>query len=239
MSSLAPLRHHTLDELFELCNRGFGASTGYMEEQRGNWSHLVASAGRMSHRVLELSALSGSELPALIGFLKTTPVLGFDYVSVHGPAKGWSGSSAELAARLRSDLPAYIDAVVLHPDSLEDVAPFVVLGDLPILENMDAFKPSARSVEELRPYFETLPKAGFCFDIAHARMNDPSMELGHELVEAFGDRLREVHLSSITDDGRHVPLTQADVEAFWPVLERCREVPWVLEAELPRDQKIA
>jgi hypothetical protein len=189
--------------------------------------------------VVELSALSGKELPTLIGFLDATPVLDFGYVSVHGPAKGWSGSSTELAARLRTDLPGYVDAVVLHPESLEEMTPFAVLGELLILENMDAFKSSARSVDELRPYFEALPEAGFCFDIAHARMNDPSMGLGHELVEIFGDRLREVHLSSITDDGRHVPLTQADVEMFWPVLERCRNVPWVLEAELPRGQKIA
>ena len=56
------------------------------------------------------------------------------------------------------------------------------------------------------------------------------MGLAHELLDAFADRLAEVHVSSIEPDGEHVPLRAADAEAFLPVLERCVGVPWVLEA---------
>jgi hypothetical protein len=50
------------------------------------------------------------------------------------------------------------------------------------------------------------------------------------LLDAFADRLAEVHISSIERDGEHVPLRAVDAEAFLPVLERCVGVPWVLEA---------
>lgn len=232
-------QYRTWQGLLNLCDRGFGVSTGYMEAERGDWSRLLSSAGTVSHQAVELSALSGRELPGLIRYLGGLADLGFGYVSVHGPAKGWSGSSADLALELSSALPAFVDAVVLHPETLDELKPFALLGDRLILENMDLLKRSARSVDELEPYFDALPEAGFCFDIAHAQMNDPSMELAHDLLDAFGGRLREVHLSSIASDGRHVPLTPADVDAFWPVLERCREVPWVLEAAPPELQKIA
>jgi hypothetical protein len=231
--SLAPHRNPTLEALLGLCEKGFGASTGYMEDERGNWSHLISSAESVSHQAIELSALSGGELPDLIAFLNKGPFLDFSYVSVHGPAKEWARSNGNLADVLSESLPGFVDAVVLHPESLEDLGSFSVLGPLLILENMDRHKRSARNVDELRPYFEKLPESGFCFDIAHAQMNDPSMRLAHDLLDAFGDRLRQVHLSSITEDGRHIPVTESDVQAFWPVLERCREVPWVLEAALP------
>jgi hypothetical protein len=95
---------------------------------------------------------------------------------------------------------------------------------------MDARKDDARTVAELARYFDALPDARFCFDVAHAQLNDPSLRLAHELLDAFGDRLAEVHVSSIEPDGDHVPLRAPDAEAFLPVLERCAGVPWVLEA---------
>lgn len=212
---------------------GVGASTGYMECDRGRWKQLVECAGTVSGEVVELSALSADELPDLIGFLAERHDLGFGYVSVHGPAKDWHGDLERLARSLDHELPSYVSAVVMHPDNLEDPAALRALGSRLILENMDALKTDARTVAELAPFFDVLPDAGFCFDIAHAQMIDPSMRLAHELLDAFGDRLREVHLSSILPDGTHVPLLGVDVEAYRPVLERCRNVPWILEAALP------
>jgi hypothetical protein len=118
----------------------------------------------------------------------------------------------------------------VHPETLGDPAAFADLGARLRLENMDTRKHDARTVEELGFYFEALPSARFCFDVAHAQLNDPSMRLAHDLLDAFADRLAEVHVSSIERDGEHVPLRAADAEAFLPVLARCTGVPWVLEA---------
>jgi hypothetical protein len=226
----------TVSEIEELLgtNGGLvGASTGYMVGARGDWPRLVAAAESCSLDVVELSALSAHELPGLTRFLlEEADELPFAHVSVHGPSKGWRGTPDELAAALVA-LPQQIDGIVMHPETLGDPAAFARLGERLRLENMDTRKPDARTTEELARYFAALPAARFCFDIAHAQLHDPGMGLAHELLDAFGDRLVEVHVSSIEPGGEHVPLRTEDAEAFAPVLERCVGVPWVLEAALP------
>ena len=51
------------------------------------------------------------------------------------------------------------------------------------------------------------------------------MNTAHELLDRGGGRLRQVHLSSLDDDGHHVPMTEGDESLFAPVLDRCRDVP--------------
>lgn len=206
-----------------------GPSTGYMVGARGDWPRLVTAAETCSLDVVELSALSGRELPGLLAFLRDAGSLPFGHVSVHGPSKGWGGSPAALATALAA-IPAQIDGIVLHPETLGDPAAFADLGPRLRLENMDTRKDDARTVAELTRFFELLPDARFCFDVAHAQLHDASMRLAHELLDAFADRLAEVHVSSIEPAGEHVPLRAEDAEAFLPVLERCVGVPWVLEA---------
>jgi len=216
-------------ELLELNAGLVGPSTGYMVGARGDWPRLVAAAETCSMDVVELSALSARELPSLLRFLADAGELPFGHVSVHGPSKGWEGTPAALATALGA-IPAQVDGIVMHPETLGDADAFADLGERLRLENMDTRKPDARTVAELSQYFEALPAARFCFDVAHAQLNDPSMRLAHELLDAFADRLAEVHVSSIERDGEHVPLRAADAELFLPVLARCTGVPWVLEA---------
>lgn len=220
-----------VDELLGLNAGLVGPSTGYMVGARGDWPRLVAAAETCSLDVVELSALSAHELPGLLAFLRDAASAGlpFEHVSVHGPSKGWEGTPAALAAAL-GGVPSFVDGIVLHPETLGDVAAFADLGERLRLENMDTRKEDARTVSELAVFFDALPAARFCFDVAHAQLHDPSMGLAHELLDAFGSRLAEVHVSSILPDGDHVPLRAADAETFLPVLERCVGVPWVLEA---------
>jgi hypothetical protein len=222
-----------IDELIALNAGLVGASTGYMVGARGDWPRLVAAAEALSHDVVELSALGAAELPGLLAFLADTDALDFAHVSVHGPSKGWADVPAALAAQLAT-LPAQVAGIVMHPETLGDPGAFAPLGERLWLENMDVRKPDARTPAELACFFAALPHARFCFDVAHAQLHDPSMALAHELLDAFGERLAEVHLSSITSSGAHVPLRPEDAEAFAPVLARCTGVPWVLEAPLPQ-----
>lgn len=231
----------TMPEIEELLGRNaglVGASTGYMADARGDWPRLVARAHELSSDAVELSALCADELPGLAAFLTgahddgVAPELPFAHVSVHGPSKGWPGTPQALARTLTA-LPAEVDGIVMHPETLGDPAAFALLGGRLRLENMDTRKPDGRSVAELERYFALLPEARFCLDVAHAWLHDPTMALAHDLLDAFGDRLVEVHLSSIDADGRHVPLHPADAAAFAPVLDCCVGVPWLLEAPLP------
>ena len=100
-----------------------------------------------------------------------------------------------LAAAL-ADLPPVVDAIVLHPDTLTEPEAYRALGRRAVLENMDARKSAGTTVAELEALFELLPEAGFCLDVAHVWSLDPTMALGHELLDAFRLRLTHVHVSS-------------------------------------------
>lgn len=211
-------RHHPL-----------GASTGYMADERGNWLRQIELAWEVSPFAIELSALSEPELPSLTEFLASGQSLPFRYISIHGPSKNLQGDERKLASEL-AKLTPFADAIVMHPDTIEDPSNFRLLGYKLLLENMDARKNSGRTREELGPLFSELPEAGFCFDVPHAWSVDPTMEVASQLLDSFGRRLRHVHLSSLSKDLHHVPLTVEDEIRFRSTLERCLDVPWIFEA---------
>ncbi len=155
----------------------------------------------------------------------------FRYVSVHAPVKNRELDEAATVTML-ADLPLWVRSVVAHPDALSEVGRYRDLGTRLVLENMDDRKITGRVADELEKLFEELPAAGFCLDVAHVRSVDPTMDAAHELLDRFRSRLRHVHLSSL-DDGRHVPVTEDDEDRFAGVLDRCRDVPWILEALPP------
>jgi hypothetical protein len=205
-----------------------GASTGYMADARGHWPELVQEALEVSPWTAELAALGEEELPGLLGYLGENPVLPFRYLSVHAPVKGRMLAEHDLVAALAA-LPASVDAIVVHPDLMEEPARYAAIGRRLVIENMDDRKPRGRTADELAPLFAALPGAGLCLDVAHAGAVDPDMAVAEELLDRFGRRLRHIHLSSL-EDGVHTPLTEEDEHRFEPVLRRCLDVPWILEA---------
>lgn len=206
-----------------------GLSTGALAEQRGDWPALIEAARDLSGAAVELAALSAHELPGLTAFLDEDPWLPFRFVSVHAPTKGLEAGDHALAAAL-ADLPPVVDTIVLHPDTLAEPEAYRALGRRAVLENMDARKSAGTTVSELEALFELLPEAGFCLDVAHVWSLDPTMALGHELLDAFRLRLTHVHVSSVTPACVHVALSAAHEALFGDVLERCVDVPWILEA---------
>jgi hypothetical protein len=207
-----------------------GASTGIVG-RGSDWCALVRDACRVSSHAVELAALDGAELPSLMAFLADRPRLPFRYVSVHAPVKNVRQPDAARAAELAL-LPLSVRSIVVHPDLIEDPAPYRALGRRLVIENMDDRKAAGQTAADLSALFEALPEAGFCLDVAHAHTVDPSMTVAAELLDRFRGRLREVHLSSIRD-GAHVELTPEDEALFTPLLGRCRDVPWILEALPP------
>jgi hypothetical protein len=151
---------------------------------------------------------------------------------VHGPSKSLTLDEDDLGALL-ADLPMAVDVVVLHPDTINRPEAYERLGWRLVIENMDERKRYGQHPDDLEALFDALPDAGFCFDIAHAWSVDPTMELATELLDRFRARLRHVHLSSLDDTGRHITLTAEHEELFTPVLDRCRDVPWIFEAPAP------
>lgn len=208
-----------------------GASTGFLRDGADDWDVLLERARLISPFAAELAALSERELPSLLAYLTSRDTVPFHYISVHAPSKHRQLSEPELVAFL-AELPPYVDAIVAHPDVLEDPAAYRPLGARLVLENMDTRKATGRTADELAFYFTALPEAGLCLDVAHARDVDASLADAHDLLDRFGARLRHLHVSSLDADGHHVSLRPADEEAFESLLRRCRDVPWILEAPL-------
>jgi hypothetical protein len=220
-----------LDSPSDLLSRHLtvGCSTGFMRDERGDWPALVDRAAGMSTLAVEFSALSEDELPGLVDFLRMGPSLPFDYVSVHAPSKSLVLSEHE-RVDLLLELPPYVQAIVVHPDTLESFAEWGRLERRLVIENMDRRKSGGQTADELEAVFAALPHAGLCFDIAHAKHVDPSLAEGAEILDRFAFRLRHVHLSSLDEGGHHVSLTEVDERLFESLLGRCRDVPWILEA---------
>ena len=106
------------------------------------------------------------------------------------------------------------------------------LGRRLSLESMDPRKPVGQTAGNLEPWFDALPEARLCLDVAHAQAVDPSLEVGHELLARYSSRLSPVHLSSLDAQHHHVPLTDEDIARSARLLARCGDVPWILEAPL-------
>lgn len=208
-----------------------GASTGFLRDGCSDWDVLVERACLVSPFAAELAALSEPELPSLVTYLAGRDPLPFRYLSVHAPSKQRRLPERELVALL-AQLPPQVRAIVVHPDVVVDPSAYRPLGSRLVLENMDARKADGRTADELERCFAALPDAGLCLDVAHAMDVDPSLDGAHEILDRFGCRLRHLHVSSLDDDGHHVALRGGDEEAYAPLLRRCRDVPWILEAPL-------
>lgn len=215
-----------------------GVSTGWLAaaqreagEPAPDWAVLAGRARRQGTAAVELAALSEPELPELIDWLCERPSLPFTYVSVHAPSKHRALSEPELVALL-ARVALQVDAIVLHPDVIADHAEWRRLGRALVLENMDPRKADGQTAPSLARHFELLPEAGLCFDVAHAFAIDPTLAVGHEILDAFGDRLRHLHVSALDGAHHHVALHAADERLIAPLLARCRDVPWILEAPL-------
>lgn len=213
----------------------YGISTWYVGGSQGRgWKDVVDAAHTFSPGAIELPSLYMPTLDGLQQYLRTPHGRGenqaiFSYMSVHGPEREID-HEARLIDLLQG-LPPQIASVVMHPGALDDVPAWGRLGGRLLIENMDCRPRIGKTVEELEPFFAALPMAGFCLDVGHVHSIDPSMELASDLLDAFGDRLRQVHVSHVDPvGGVHGSIRHTDIEAYLPILKQCMQVPWILEA---------
>jgi len=179
--------------------------------------------------VVELSALREAELAPLAAAIDALDLSQFKYVSIHAPSRFDPGNERQIVETLlafsRRGWP-----VVVHPDTISVPSLWRPLGELLCIENMDTRKSIGRSAEELRQVFDDLPAASFCFDIGHARQFDSTMTEAYLLLTAFGERLKQVHVSEVNTNGKHDVLSYTSIRAFREVAHLIpREIPLILE----------
>ena len=164
---------------------------------------------------------------------------GFRYVSVHAPI--YRGADmreqyiASLAAIEKKHKEIGFDAVVVHP-SLDTDWEMHRQFDLPyVIENMDSRKTTCKNVTDMRLAFESFD-VPFVLDVNHVYSNDTSMQLADNLLDAFGDRLCEVHLSGYTTF--HDPLYVTQQREILDVVPRRKDLPIIIESVVDNEEDL-
>ena len=148
-----------------------GFSTGAVA--RGDFEPALALLGATSMTAVELSALRFGELPGLISALPHLDLRQYSYVSIHAPSSFPEANEENVVGLLES--VAANQPIILHPDAIFDFGIWQGLGSRVAIENMDRRKEVGRSAEELSYFFEKLPEARLCLDLAHAHQVDRTM----------------------------------------------------------------
>jgi hypothetical protein len=208
--------------------RPIGFSTGAIA--RGDFQQALAIIGELGVNAVELSALREIELLPLIGALDTLDLQKFKYISFHAPSRLDLMSEEQLVDYLQIVAAKQIPLIV-HPDVIKSPPLWESLGEFLCLENMDKRKPIGRSVRELDVFFALFPAATFCLDIGHAHQCDPSMFECFAMIEAFHNRLRQIHLSQVNTNSRHETVSYSALIAFQKVIPFLpNHTPVILEA---------
>jgi hypothetical protein len=123
--------------------------------------------------------------------------------------------------------------IIVHPDAIHIPSKWARFGDLLYIENMDKRKPIGQTAANLAEIFRFLPQASFCFDIGHARQVDPTMSEAAAILQSYGERLRQLHISEVNSQSQHDALSFESVLAFRRVAHLIPEsVPVIVESRV-------
>jgi hypothetical protein len=207
--------------------RPMGFSSGALA--KGDFRRGVALQESVDFTAVEISALREPELEPLVAAARDLSLGKFQYVSFHAPSAFKVLREEEvvtLLARLPETWP-----VVVHPDLIDHPEIWATLGSRLCLENMDLRKRTGRTVDEMQAAFDALPDAGFCLDLGHARQIDPTMATAISMLQKFGSRLRQLHVSEVGTFGEHRRLGFLAKTAFRRVARLVpNDIPVILES---------
>ena len=214
--------------------RPIGFSTGALA--LGDFERALRMLRGRAVEVVELSALRERELAPLVDSAARLGLEQFRHVAVHAPSRIAPGHEPAVVEQLAS-LAARGWPVVLHPDAVSDWALWRPLGAALLVENMDRRKATGRTADELAAALDRVPEAGLCLDVGHAHQQDPTMAGARLILERFGARLREVHLSHVTSSSAHERLSRDALLAARAVAALIPEqIPIVLETPVTEEQ---
>lgn len=207
--------------------RSIGFSTGSLA--RSDFRGALALLAGTSADAIELSAFGQGELEPLVSSVDSLDLSRFHHISVHAPGKFPPSDEPKIAELLTAFMTRGWP-VIIHPNSMYDIARWQVFGNLLCIENMDKRKPLGRTVEELQRLFDRLPDASLCLDLGHARQFDSSMTEAYRILRAFGSRLRQLHVSEVNTQSKHARVSPGAADDFREVAHLIpNHVPVILE----------
>jgi hypothetical protein len=185
---------------------------------------------------IELSALRLHEVEPLLRAIPNMDLNRYSYISFHAPSSFPAEEEAPLVAALTQFVPKEWP-IVLHPDTIHEAGLWSALGNRVAIENMDRRKSTGRTAGELRSVFSLLPDARFCFDIGHARQCDTSMAESYRILEAYGSRLTQLHVSEVNSASQHDPISYATKLGFQSIAHLIpAHVPLIIESRISQNE---
>jgi len=158
--------------------------------------HLAKKSGAT---IIEIQAGSLERLKKL-GELDADIFSSFKRASLHLPGAlpfryGKNSKTVELLDRINAEQEKFhFNAIILHPDAVDDWDIFKKY-DLPILvENMDNRKHFGKTTSDLQKVFSRFDTK-ICLDVNHIFTNDKSMRLTQDFIQTFFGRISEIHIS--------------------------------------------
>jgi hypothetical protein len=215
--------------------RHIGFSTGAVAG--GDFSSaLTLLASQPGIDSIELSALRLTEVEPLLRAIPSMDLNRYSYISFHAPSSFPAEEEASLVAALTQFIPKEWP-IVLHPDTIHDASLWSALGNRVAIENMDRRKPTGRTAGELRSVYSVLPDARLCFDIGHARQCDTSMAESYRILEAYGWRLAQLHVSEVNSASQHDPITYGTKLGFQSIAHLVpAHVPLIIESRVSQSE---
>jgi len=205
-----------------------GFSTGSLA--LGDYRKAISMLHGKSVKAIELSSLREHEFTSLIKEIDRLDLSSFQHISFHAPSKLAYMTEKELIGELQM-IARRKWSIIVHPDIITDFDLWNELGPYLCIENMDKRKSTGRTTEDLKRIFGLLPGASFCLDIAHARQVDPTMVEAFSMIEHFGDRLRQLHISDVNSRSSHEPINLESIMAFRKVASMIpANIPMILES---------
>jgi hypothetical protein len=179
---------------------------------------------------IELSSLRESELEALVAASSNLDLEKYSYVSFHAPSQLAKFNEKQLIHTLQT-IKDQNWRIIVHPDIIKDHELWRGLGSYLCIENMDKRKSAGRTVDSLEQIFNLLPEATFCLDIAHSRQVDPTMRETAMMLDCFGSRLSQIHISNVNSQSIHEPLDLESIISFTLISRSIpRHVPIIIES---------
>lgn len=198
----------------------------------GDWARAVEELKDTAFTAIEIGLLREHEFfPFVENGSHELDLSMFSHISVHAPKLEEVGlkTDVDLVEGLKA-LPEHWD-IVHHPDNIKDFSLWAEFGSRLRLENMDTRKASCQNVEDMEKIFIELPEASMCFDIAHAEQVDGTMELGKEMCLRFSNRIKEIHISKVLHNAKHVPMDVGILKSFSKITKYLPEdCPIIIES---------
>ncbi|KKQ44482.1 MAG: hypothetical protein US63_C0026G0001 [Candidatus Moranbacteria bacterium GW2011_GWC2_37_8] len=210
-----------------------GFSTGDLYKTHDRLSPETFDVFRkIGANAIELTIVDMDEAPKLLQ-LEQEDFAGFRYVSIHAPNFDRYDTNSMIKFRQTLDIfeefcaKVKVNAIVFHPDEIGEWAIFENYTFPVLIENMDWKKEIGKYVESMQEIFEKAD-APMVLDLNHCYTNDPTMHLAHDMIDAFRDRIMEVHVSGF--EKSHDPLFQTGQREIMEAIFD-QNLPIIIESE--------